>query len=507
MKAVKALAEIPWFNSFTQELPSEFYTRTQPTPVSHPSLIAWTEDLGKELGLAQPQKVDESVEILSGNRIVKEMDPYASRYGGHQFGNWAGQLGDGRALTLGELKDSRGQNYEIQLKGSGQTEFSRRGDGRAVLRSSIREFLASEAMYHLGVSTTRALSLTLTGDSVLRDPFYDGHPQLEPGAICSRVAPTFVRFGNFEIFASLGKKESIEQLMNWVIQHHYPGLSSKEWFKEVCRRTALMIVQWMRVGFVHGVMNSDNMSILGLTIDYGPYGWVEPYDLDWTPNTTDLPGRRYAFGQQADVALWNLQRLADALSLILPVEDLQTGLNFYIESFNNKYLEMNRNKLGLKTLHEEADRQWIQDLNTLMYDLKADMTLFYRKLSRVHHTTSMDQDLENLNDVFYAVSDVTSNSNLKSWLQMYKDKIKIQNIDAKEQQAIMSRHNPKYILRNYMAFKAAVAAEKGDYTLIYEFQKMLSKPYEEQNEFEKWFQKRPEWAADQPGSSTLSCSS
>jgi uncharacterized protein YdiU (UPF0061 family) len=231
-------------------------------------------------------------QVFGGNGVLEGMQPWASNYGGHQFGAWAGQLGDGRAISLGEVLTPQGERWELQLKGAGATPYSRGADGRAVLRSSVREFLCSEAMHHLGVPTTRALSLVVTGDSVERDMFYDGHPEDEPGAIVCRVAPSFIRFGHFELPASRGDVALLQQLVNFTIKRDFPALSGSDetryadWFADVCARTARMIAHWMRVGFVHGVMNTDNMSILGLTIDYGPYGWIDDFDLDWTPNTT-----------------------------------------------------------------------------------------------------------------------------------------------------------------------------------------------------------------------------
>jgi uncharacterized protein YdiU (UPF0061 family) len=259
-------------------------------------------------------------------------------YGGHQFGQWAGQLGDGRAISLAEVDQSApGQRWELQLKGAGPTPYSRRADGRAVLRSSLREFLCSEAMHHLGIPTTRALSLVTTGEPVVRDMFYDGHPQDEPGAIVCRVAPSFVRLGNFELFASRSEVETLRRLADYVMATHFPELgppSSAEsyaaWFAEVCRRTAIMIAHWMRVGFVHGVMNTDNLSILGLTIDYGPYGWLEPYDPVWTPNTTDAGGRRYCYANQPRIGLWNLSQFGHALRPLLETaEGIEQGLTVY----------------------------------------------------------------------------------------------------------------------------------------------------------------------------------
>ena len=261
------------------------------------------------------------IEVLAGNRILPGMQPYAARYGGHQFGHWAGQLGDGRAITLGEMLCPDGIYRELQLKGAGRTPYSRTADGRAVLRSSVREFLCSEAMHYLGIPTTRALSLVATGESVVRDMFYNGNPQAETGAVVCRVAPSFVRFGNFEIFAAQKEPEILKQLADYIITEYFPELGVPA--LRALHTCALvrgnlpsdrrLVAHWMRVGFVHGVMNTDNMSILGLTIDYGPYGWLEGFDLRWTPNTTDAQGRRYCYGNQPDIAQWNLTGLPGRL--------------------------------------------------------------------------------------------------------------------------------------------------------------------------------------------------
>src|SRR3954466_3837315 len=357
------LEKLRFENSFVRELPADSvaenvprpvreaaYTRVTPTPVAAPRLLAWSDELAEYLGMARP----ESADVLAGNRVLPGMQPYAARYGGHQFGHWAGQLGDGRAITLGEIVATDGSRQELQLKGAGKTPYSRTADGRAVLRSSVREFMCSEAMHWLGVPTTRALSLVATGEPVVRDMFYDGNPQPEPGAIVCRVAPSFVRFGNFEILASLKELEPLRRLADYVIVNHFPGLNRDapavhaRWLEEICRRTAILMVEWMRVGFVHGVMNTDNMSILGLTIDYGPYGWLEGYDFNWTPNTTDSQGRRYCFGNQPNIAYWNLMRLAAALAPLIEDNDaLEQGLKVFGETFNNSWLGMLASKLGL----------------------------------------------------------------------------------------------------------------------------------------------------------------
>ena len=312
-------------HDFPRQVRNVCFSHVQPTSVASPRLLAWTDALGDELGIRRPESATGcAADVFGGNKILPGMQPYAARYGGHQFGNWAGQLGDGRAMTLTEIIGAQNQRYDLQLKGAGRTPYSRTADGRAVLRSSVREFLCSEAMHHLGVPTTRALSLVATGDAVVRDMFYDGNAAAEPGAIVCRVAPSFIRFGNFEILTWSDELDELKKLADYTITTHFPELGAPssevyaKWFEEICRRTAIMVAEWMRVGFVHGVMNTDNMSILGLTIDYGPYGWLEGYDLGWTPNTTDAEGRRYCFGRQPEIAQWNLLRLAGALSPLIP---------------------------------------------------------------------------------------------------------------------------------------------------------------------------------------------
>ncbi|MFB1021329.1 MAG: YdiU family protein, partial [Vicingaceae bacterium] len=289
---------------------------------------------------------------LSGAEKFNGFESYAMCYGGHQFGHWAGQLGDGRAINIAEL-EVNDKNLKFQLKGAGPTPYSRRADGFAVLRSSIREYLCSEAMHHLGVPTTRALSLITTGDIVSRDILYNGNPKDELGAVVCRVSESFIRFGSFEILASRGEKEELKQLVDYTIKHHFSELGEPSkptylaFFKEVVSRTKDLIIHWQRVGFVHGVMNTDNLSILGQTIDYGPYGWLENFDPNWTPNTTDLENKRYRFGRQPNVALWNLTQLANALyPLIEDVEPLQEILQEYKKEYTVGFHKMMCQKLG-----------------------------------------------------------------------------------------------------------------------------------------------------------------
>jgi len=310
------IREIRFENRFTNFLPADSeaenrerqvyaacYSRVTPAKVKDPKLVAHSKEMMALLGLDPLIDGDGDIAaVLSGAKNLPGMDPHAMCYGGHQFGHWAGQLGDGRAIALGEIVDVNGQHQMLQLKGAGPTPYSRSADGLAVMRSSVREFLCSEAMHHLGVPTTRALSLVGTGDAVMRDMFYNGNVKPEPGAIVCRVAPSFIRFGNFEIFSSRDDIENLRKLTDFVIETQFEEIDVLDpdkyvlFLNEVVSRTAEMVVEWMRVGFVHGVMNTDNMSILGLTIDYGPYGWLDNYDPDWTPNTTDAAQKRYRYG-------------------------------------------------------------------------------------------------------------------------------------------------------------------------------------------------------------------
>jgi uncharacterized protein YdiU (UPF0061 family) len=438
------------------------------------------------------------------------MYPYAACYAGHQFGNWAGQLGDGRAIILGETVTSKGQKWELQLKGAGPTAYSRRADGRAVLRSSVREYLMSEAMHYLRVPTTRALSLVSTGEPVLRDMFYDGNPAYEPGAIVMRVAPSFLRFGNFEMLAARGEINHLRKLVDWTIDNYYPHLQGEErvinWYKEIVDRTAKLIVEWMRVGFVHGVMNTDNMSILGLTIDYGPYSFVDNYDPAFTPNTTDLPGRRYAFARQPSVAKWNLGCLGGAiLPLLSSQEELMKVIDSYDDVYWKAFYSMMRNKLGLDEIRPD-DVPLISDLEKMLATVQPDMTIFYQLLIAFEtKAKNKEEVLEHFREGFYHELSDKNAELFFQWIQRYGERRMTNTISLEESVRQMQENNPRFILRNYLLHQAAEDLEKEDNTLFMKLQQAMKEPYMAKHD--EFFQKRPAWASQKAGCSMLSCSS
>ena len=487
-----------------------------PKSTSNPSMIHISPEMAKDLELTQEDMdSEEFLNVFTGNAVYPETRPYAMCYGGHQFGNWAGQLGDGRAINLFEA-DQNNKKWALQLKGAGDTPYSRTADGLAVLRSSIREYLCSEAMYHLGVPTTRALSLALTGDQVLRDILYNGNPAYEKGAVICRVAPSFVRFGNFEIFTARGDTGTLKKLADYTLKHFYPhlGAGSKEnyirLFKEVAEKTLDMIVHWQRIGFVHGVMNTDNMSILGLTIDYGPYGWLEGYDEGWTPNTTDAQFKRYRFGNQINIGLWNLYQLANALfPLIQEAEPLENILNGYAENYRKKYPKMMKSKIGLFEDHDK-EGELLTRLEENLQLTETDMTIFFRNLAHFKKAPTMGPSfLDPVIDAFYAPEELKGAilDKWEQWFTDYRTLLQREELSDEHRKTRMDATNPKYVLRNYMAQLAIDAADKGDYDLIDEFFTLLKQPYLEQKNSEKWFAKRPEWARYKVGSSMLSCSS
>ncbi len=510
----KELPSDPILENSRRQVAEACFSYVTPKQTRKPQLLHVSPEMIEKLGLSEEDvKSDDFLNVFTGNDVLSNTKPYAMCYGGHQFGNWAGQLGDGRAINLCEV-EHQNKNWVLQLKGAGETPYSRTADGLAVLRSSIREYLCSEAMFHLGVPTTRALSLALSGDRVLRDVMYDGNSAYEKGAIVCRTAESFLRFGNYQIFAARQDEKNLRKLVDYTIKHHFTdlGVPSKEtyiaFFKEITNRTLNMIIHWQRVGFVHGVMNTDNMSILGITIDYGPYGWLEGYEYDWTPNTTDRQHKRYRYGNQPNIGLWNLLQLANAMyPLIEEAEPLEAILNQYKVDFDKRSLEMMCSKLGLQ-IEAEKDQSLIQELEDNLHLTETDMTMFFRNLANFKKE-GVVEGLAVINDAFYKPDEVFGNieKRWKDWFATYAMRLQKETHSDEERKENMNLVNPKYVLRNYIAQLAIDDADKGDYKLINELFQILKKPYEEQPEYEKWFAKRPDWARHKIGCSMLSCSS
>ena len=528
-----ALAALRFDNRFTRALPADplshnqcrqvtgaCFSRVQPTPVAAPRLVAFAPEVAALLDLPpEAAASDEFAQVFAGNRLLPGMDPHATRYGGHQFGNWAGQLGDGRAINLGEVRNARGEHWTLQLKGAGPTPYSRGADGLTVLRSSLREFVCSEAMHHLGVPTTRALSLVLTGEQVVRDMFYDGHPAPEPGAVVCRVARSFTRFGHFQILAARGETALLRQFLDHTLASDFAHLGAPSaatyaaWFDEVCRRTLEMVLHWMRVGFVHGVMNTDNMSILGDTIDYGPYGWLEGYDPDWTPNTTDAAGRRYRFGHQPQIALWNLVQLANAVvALCDDPAPLQAAIGRFADDWQPAWQGMMAAKLGLRAFDPRAgDDTLLSELLELLAAVETDMTLFFRGLAQVDGEAGDDDEtlLAPLACAWYdeRAREPEQRARMLAWLRRYLARARSDGDDAAERRARMNRVNPLYVPRNYLAQVAIDAVEAGNCDELHAWMETLRRPYDEQPGRERFAARRPAWARHRAGCSMLSCSS
>lgn len=518
------LRELPGnteINQDTRHAENVMWSAVTPTSVANPQLIAYSTEVAAMLGLSATDMQDPQwIATLAGNSKISGMSHYATRYGGHQFGHWAGQLGDGRAIFLGEAIYD-GKRYEMQLKGAGKTPYSRHADGRAVLRSSLREFLCSEAMHHLGIPSTRALSLIDTGEQVTRDMFYNGNPERESGAIVCRVAPSFTRFGHFEILAAKNELSLLKRMIGFTIARDFaewltqidlvlvienPSFDLIEaWFSEICKRTAIMMAGWMRVGFVHGVMNTDNMSILGLTIDYGPYGWVDNFDPGWTPNTTDAQGRRYCFGRQPEIARWNLERLADALAKLLPnTQGLSNGIHHFDYIYNTQLTHDLAGKFGFTEWRDE-DAELINRCFELMTRAEVDMTLFFTHLATVDLKNPI---VDTLQHAFYSEQSYQQFAqDFQIWLNIYAQRCSPDTCNTTNRITSMRQFNPRYVLRNYIAQEAIDLATQGDNSRLITLLALLRQPYTQQAGMEVFEQKRPDWAKHKAGCSMLSCSS
>jgi uncharacterized protein YdiU (UPF0061 family) len=437
------------------QLPGEFYTLMPAEQVGvKPRLVHANPKAAALIGLdAAWFSRPDFAQVFSGHAPLDGFAPLAMVYSGHQFGIWAGQLGDGRALLIGQVRNEAGELWDIQLKGAGKTPYSRFGDGRAVMRSTIREYLGSEAIAALGIPTTRALTIVATNEQVRRET-------AEPGAVLTRLARRHVRFGHFEHFFHRGQKDEVRQLADYVIGEYFPELTGDYtgWFGEVVKRTAEMIAQWQAVGFAHGVMNTDNMSILGLTIDYGPYGFLDAYDPQFVCNHSDEQGR-YSFINQPMIAHWNLRALALALSDLIPTDQLLQKLTSYEQIFATKYRALMRAKLGLVREEEEDDRL-IGQLLTLMARARADYTLSFRNL------TGKDKDwLALFGD---------ENDQAKDWLVRYRERTESEGL------AQMDQVNPRFVLRNWVAETAIRAVEdNNDIATLDRIFRILQSPFEQ----------------------------
>ncbi|SHE88222.1 protein adenylyltransferase SelO [Chryseobacterium takakiae] len=493
-------------NTMQRNTPKVLFSTVNPAGFDHPSLIAFNEKLSEEIGLGKYEEND--LDFLVGNNLPEEMQTYSTAYAGHQFGNWAGQLGDGRAILAGEITNNLGQRNEIQWKGAGATPYSRHADGRAVLRSSVREYLMSEAMYHLGIPTTRALSLALTGEEVVRDIMYNGNPQNEKGAIVIRTAESFLRFGHFELMSAQREYNTLKELADFTIESYFKDIQSegqqkyKDFFESVCRRTADLMVDWYRVGFVHGVMNTDNMSVLGLTIDYGPYSMMDEYNLNFTPNTTDLPGRRYAFGRQAQISQWNLWQLANALHPLIEDEKfLEDILNDYGSYFWESHDRMLCRKFGFDQLLTN-DEKFFTSWQSLMQDLQLDYTLFFNELEKYDDQKDLRLQFEN---VSYILLNEEKISRLNNFIKDYQSRLEKNIISREKSLEIMHKTNPKFILRNYLLYQCIEEINEGKTDMLRKLNHALENPYH--TIYPEFSAKRPSGYDDVSGCSMLSCSS
>ena len=459
------------------ELP-DFYTALNPTPLTNARLIWHNDSLASELGiplsLFQPAT---GAGVWGGEALLPGMQPLAQVYSGHQFGVWAGQLGDGRGILLGEQQLANGQTVDWHLKGAGLTPYSRMGDGRAVLRSTIRESLASEAMHALGIPTTRALSIVTSDTQIARETY-------EPGAMLMRIAQSHVRFGHFEHFYYRREPEKVRQLADFVIRHHWPQWQDDAdkyilWFRDVVARTASLMACWQTVGFAHGVMNTDNMSILGLTMDYGPYGFLDDYQPDFICNHSDHQGR-YSFENQPAVGLWNLQRLAQSLSPFIDVEALNNALDLYQEVLMQEYGKLMRRKLGLTT-QEKGDNDILNALFALMAREGSDYTRTFRMLSQTEQQSAASP----LRDEFI------DRAAFDSWFGTYRERLQREEIQDDARQAQMKAVNPAMVLRNWLAQRAIEQAEQGDYAELHRLHDALRTPFADRSD--DYVSRPPDW--------------
>ncbi len=448
------------------ELPQKFYDFVMPTPLQKPFLVSANKDVAALLGIDTKElEQKEFVDFINGNYLLKGSKPFAMVYAGHQFGHFVPRLGDGRAINIGTLN-----SLHMQLKGSGITKYSRSGDGRAVLRSSIREYLVSEAMHHLGIETTRALAIIGSEHSVYREEW-------EKGAIVLRVSPSWVRIGTFEYFANKKDIEALELLSNYAINESYPHLNNESnkylyFFLEVVGKSAKLVAKWQSVGFNHGVMNTDNISIAGLTLDYGPFAFLDDYEHNYICNHTDSYGR-YSFANQAGIMKWNLKALMYTLSFLADKSELAKALEYFDAIYAQEYIALMRKKLGLeKEFNEDIDL--IRELLDTLEALSVDYTLFFRTLSYYDGTKEPLLDL------------ALYHKPLKEWLERYDKRLEKEASSLKERQKKMLKVNPKYVLKNYMLQEAIERAKEGDFSIVNALLNIAQSPFDEHQKYERW---------------------
>ena len=471
------------------ELPDAFYTRVKPTPLKGGQMVCFNAPLAEAMGFSSTDP-SEWTGVGSGTELLEGMDPVAMKYTGHQFGVYNPELGDGRGLLLWETIGPDGRRWDWHLKGAGMTPYSRFGDGRAVLRSTIREYLCSEAMAGLGIPTTRALFMVSAKDPVRRE-------SIETAATLLRVTQSHIRFGHFEFAAHHHGEKALRALLEHVIDLHFPELKAlpeaeryRRWYEETVQRTGRLIADWQAVGFCHGVMNSDNMSIIGETFDYGPYAFLDDFDAGFICNHTDQGGR-YAYNRQPNTGFVNCQHLANALVKVMNEDDVRRGLRKYETAYNQRFQQNMRNKLGLYT-ESGADLSLIMDTFSMLHEHSIDYTLFFRGLSNLHsHGAAPIRDL------------FVNRSVADDWLERYQERLKEEAITEKERETRMRATNPKYILRNYLAQQVILEAQNGDYEPMERLLEVLKRPFDEQPGNEPYSAPPPDWGRHL----NISCSS
>jgi uncharacterized protein YdiU (UPF0061 family) len=480
--SLRRLEDLAFDNTYAR-LPEAFYAKLNPTPFSeHAYLVSFNPSAAALIDLHPDEaKRPEFAGLFGGSLLVPGMEPLAMLYSGHQFGVYVPQLGDGRAILLGEIKNERGERWDLHLKGAGMTPFSRDGDGRSVLRSAIREYLCSEAMHGLGIPTTRALCIVGSNEKIYRE-------QIETAATIVRMAPSHVRFGTFEVFYYRKQYEHLQRLADYTIDLHFPHVASADHkyarlFAEVVQRTAALVARWQAVGWAHGVLNTDNMSVLGITLDYGPFGFMDDYDAGFICNHSDHNGR-YAFHQQSYIGLWNLSCLAQTLLPLAPKEELKAALDAYQEIYSGRYLALMRDKLGL--LGTQADDEaLIQELLSLLQGSRVDYTRFFRELGEFRFVTSVTSNP--LRDWFL------DPARFDAWAARYGERLRSEGSRDEDRKERMNRVNPKYVLRNYLAQIAIEKAQQKDFSEIDRLLAILQKPFEEHPGMESYAAPPPNW--------------